>query len=127
MATRILSTIGVVLYLTFLVAIKWGEQAATAPTSTAKCSARDAKYVAWFEGLPSQFSIVPTSLTIKEILYKWTHEALISAWNRGTSATRALNAQPPLFRLLATRPNMTWGGLRAGQGESYGKQFQGAP
>ena len=77
MATRILSTIGVVLYLAFLVAIKWGGQAATASTSTAKCSARDAKYVAWFEGLPSQFSIVPTSLTIKEILYKWTHEALI--------------------------------------------------
>jgi hypothetical protein len=38
--------------------------------------------------------------------------ALISAWNQGTSATRALNVQPPLFRL--TRPNMTWGGLSAG-------------
>ena len=47
--------------------------------------------------------------------------------NRGTSATRALNVQPPLFRLLATRPNMTWRGLSAGQGETYGKQYQGAP
>src|ERR1700681_507823 len=33
----------------------------------------------------------------------------------GTGATGALNAQPPLFRLLAARPNMTWGGLRAGE------------
>ena len=31
----------------------------------------------------------------------------------GTSATLALNAQPHLFWLLATRPNVTWGGLRA--------------
>ena len=85
---------------------------------------RDAKYVARFEGLPSH-SIVPASLTIHYT--NGTHEALISAWNRGTSATRALNAQPPLFRLLATPPNMTWGGLRAGKEESYGKQFQGAP
>ena len=30
------------------------------------------------------------------------------------AGVRALNAQPPLFRLLATRPNMTWGGLRVG-------------
>jgi hypothetical protein len=67
------------------------------------------------------------ALQSKKYYTNGTHEALISAWNRGTSATRALNAQPPLFRLLATPPNMTWGGLRAGKEESYGKQFQGAP
>jgi hypothetical protein len=54
------------------------------------------------------------------------HEALISAWLTRAPAARALNVQPPLFRLLAIRRTMTWRGLSAGQGETYGKQYQGA-
>ena len=123
MATRLLSTIGVVLYLTFLVAIKsCGWQAATASSSRAKVLPR----VPGLKVFPRN-SIVQRALQSKKYYTNGTHEALISAWNRATSATRPLNAQPPLFRLLATRPNMSWGGLRAGKGESYGKQFQGAP
>jgi hypothetical protein len=71
MATRILSTIGVVLYLTFWVQLSAARrQAATASNSTAKnVQPRDAKYVARLKVFP-RCSIVPTSLTIKEILYK---------------------------------------------------------
>ena len=63
---------------------------------------------------PRSSRLFQRALQSKKYYTNGTHEALISAWNRGTSATRALNAQPPLFRLLATRPNMTWGGLRVG-------------
>jgi hypothetical protein len=74
---------------------------------------RDAKYVARF-GSSLAVRLFQRALQSKKYYTNGTHEALISAWNRGSSATRALNAQPPLFRLLATRPNMTWGGLRVG-------------
>ena len=63
---------------------------------------------------PRSSRLFQRALQSKKYDTNGTHEALISAWNRGTSATRVLNAQPPLFRLLATRPNMTWGGLRVG-------------
>ena len=89
-------------------------QAATASNSRAKMSSLVMQNM--LPGLRSSLAVrlFQRALQSKKYYTNGTHEALISAWNRGSSATRALNAQPPLFRLLATRPNMTWGGLRVG-------------
>jgi hypothetical protein len=113
MATRILSAIGVVLYLTFVCNQVLRGQAAIASDSTAKYSTSDAKYVAGFEVLPSQFDYSNEPYN-QENTIQMNAWGANRAWNRGTSATRALNAQLPLFWLLATRPNMTSSGLRAG-------------